>query len=131
MTLDEQVRRAFGDTLRECRKELGPSQEELANLTGVTRQVISKYECYGKTPTLTTIVYLAQALEMSVSDFLRPFDAKLSELEARMKVAEENARSRKIRRKTPPDDSVLYEVNDPSEVLKRQKTSTLPTPADD
>lgn len=45
-----------GDRLRELRKNKGMSQEELANLVGVSKSSISCYEKGTRTPSLETIL---------------------------------------------------------------------------
>ena len=58
----------FGKNLRERRKAVGISQEELAQRAGLHRTVISDHERGRADPLLGSIVKLADALETSASD---------------------------------------------------------------
>lgn len=69
---------AFGEVVRESRKALQFSQEELAFLSGLDRSYISLLECGHKQPTLVTIFQLAKALKTSPSTILTEVESKLS-----------------------------------------------------
>lgn len=59
--------------LKQIRKEKGLSQEELAKLSGVTRQTIiriERNEC--KEMRVSTLLLLCKALKCDVADFLCP-----------------------------------------------------------
>lgn len=58
----------FGSNLRERRKAIGISQEELADRSGLHRTVISDHERGRADPLLGSIVRLAEALDTTVSD---------------------------------------------------------------
>lgn len=55
----------LGDRLREARKKSKLTQEALANLIGVKRSVISKYESGAIEPSITQLEKIASALDVS------------------------------------------------------------------
>jgi transcriptional regulator with XRE-family HTH domain len=59
---------AYGGNLREKRKEVGISQEELAQRSGLHRTVISDHERGRADPQLQSIAKLADALDTTVSE---------------------------------------------------------------
>jgi len=59
---------AFGQVLRECRRDRGLSQDELAFRTGYSRNYIGLLEAGKKSPTLATIARLAEVLDVVPSD---------------------------------------------------------------
>ena len=58
--------------IRERRKELGLSQEELAKRCGVTRQTVNAIENNKYDPTLALAFALARELELTVDELFRP-----------------------------------------------------------
>ncbi|MCC7304527.1 helix-turn-helix transcriptional regulator [bacterium] len=58
----------IGKIIREARKKLGLSQQELAKKIGVTWEMISRYE-RGRSSALQKILELAEALEVEVAKF--------------------------------------------------------------
>lgn len=52
----------FGDRLREIRIEKGLSQQELADILGTSKQVISRYETNQRVPKLTVAIEYAVKL---------------------------------------------------------------------
>lgn len=60
----------YQNKIREIRKSLNISQEELANSIGVNRATISKYESGAISPTLAILSAIAAALDVSVADLL-------------------------------------------------------------
>ena len=58
--------------IRSRRKELGLSQEELANRCGVTRQTIHAIENNKYDPTLWLAFSLARELKVTVDELFRP-----------------------------------------------------------
>jgi transcriptional regulator with XRE-family HTH domain len=63
--------KAFGVLLQEARKSKGISQEKLAELSDLHRTYISDLERGLRNPTLSTIVTLANALEVTASELLK------------------------------------------------------------
>lgn len=64
----------IGESIRKYRKERGWSQRKLGQLSGVSHTQIANYETNTTTPTLETIVKIANALEIS---YLLLIDAQL------------------------------------------------------
>lgn len=63
----DRVAIAFGKALREARKERGMSQEELAANAELDRTYPSLLERGLRTPTLTVLLYLSDALGLPVT----------------------------------------------------------------
>lgn len=70
--------KAFGLVINQMRKELGLSQEALADEARLDRTFISQLETGTKQPSLTTIFRLATALRVEASDLLRRVEASLA-----------------------------------------------------
>ena len=60
----------FANALKNRRKELKMSQEDVARLVGTTKQVVSKYENGIRSPKVTVANKYAKALGMSLEDML-------------------------------------------------------------
>lgn len=58
--------------IREKRKELGLSQEELAKRCGVARQTVNAIENNKYDPTLSLAFSLAKELQLTVDELFRP-----------------------------------------------------------
>jgi len=69
MISDSDILKKFGDKVRDIRKQLNLSQEELADKAGVHRTYIGMIERAEKNITLLNIEKIAIALEMNISDF--------------------------------------------------------------
>lgn len=69
---------AFGEAVRECRAELGLSQESLAFRSGLDRTYISGIERGVRNPTLRTIFKIADALNTSPAALLGKAEERLS-----------------------------------------------------
>lgn len=61
----------FAEALKSARKKKGFSQEFLAEKTGLHRTYISDLECGRRNPSLTTLLKIAHALTLTVSDLLK------------------------------------------------------------
>lgn len=61
----------FGLKIRECRKRIGLSQEQLADQTDIHRTYIGGIERGERNPTLLMMLRLAQALQVDPSDLLK------------------------------------------------------------
>lgn len=72
--------KAFGEVLRDIRRQRGISQEELGFESGYHRTYISLLERGQKSPSLNTIFQIAIALEISPSEMIRRVQAKMGEL---------------------------------------------------
>jgi transcriptional regulator with XRE-family HTH domain len=62
---------AFGEQLKEFRKQKGISQEDFALDAGLDRTYISGLECGKRNPTLKSLCRVAQALEMEPSELIK------------------------------------------------------------
>lgn len=60
---------AFSENIREAREREGLSQEDFAELIGVTQQTVSKYESGIKLPSISTLSDIADVLKCS-TDYL-------------------------------------------------------------
>lgn len=58
--------------IRDRRKELGLSQEELAKKCGVSRQTVNAIENNKYDPTLSLAFHLAKALQVTVDQLFTP-----------------------------------------------------------
>jgi transcriptional regulator with XRE-family HTH domain len=65
------VERAFGESLRQIRKERGISQESLSFDSSLDRTYVSLIERGLKSPTIRTLFAVAKVLEVRPSDLLR------------------------------------------------------------
>lgn len=61
---------SFADALREARKKRGLSQEDLADILGVSRQAISKWELGEGYPEVEKLIQLAKQLDVSLDSLL-------------------------------------------------------------
>lgn len=61
---------AFGDNLAEMLFELGMTQQELANRTGLAKSTISDYIHKVKLPGIRAIVNIAYALDVDVNELV-------------------------------------------------------------
>jgi len=68
---------AFGQVLKELRKEKGLSQEELAHESGLDRTFISLLERGKRQPSLGTIISIANVLELTASTFVQKVEVVL------------------------------------------------------
>jgi transcriptional regulator with XRE-family HTH domain len=64
------IEEAFGEVIRELRKESQISQEKLAERSNLDRSFISLLECGRKQPSLITIFQLAKAFNIPASKIL-------------------------------------------------------------
>ena len=60
--------RTFGENLKSERKLSGLTQQELADKIGIKQQQLSQWECNKFEPTVSSIVELAKALDVSFDD---------------------------------------------------------------
>lgn len=73
MNHSAEVAAQFGRNLARCRKRAGLSQEELGSRAGLHRTAIGLLERGARTPKVDTIVRLAGAVSVPVSDLLVGF----------------------------------------------------------
>jgi transcriptional regulator with XRE-family HTH domain len=72
--------KAFGQVLKEIRRERGISQEELGFESGFHRTYISLLERGQKSPSLNTVFQLAMALQISPSDMIQRVEAWMDQM---------------------------------------------------
>jgi transcriptional regulator with XRE-family HTH domain len=65
----------FAENLRQRRKQLGLSQEQLGARADIQMADISRYESGSRDPRISTVARLAIALEIPIADLLAPQDA--------------------------------------------------------
>lgn len=68
---------AFGRTLRKLRRDKDLSQEALASEAGLSAKHVGEIERANKDPRLTTVMRLADALELPSADLFRQVDERL------------------------------------------------------
>ena len=71
------AREAFSRLLRQKRKELEFSQEELADRTGLAVQYISMLERNVRQPTITTLFLLSYGLALPLSEFIKHIEEEI------------------------------------------------------
>jgi len=69
------IRKRFGDAVRRRRRELGVSQERLAERAQLHRTYISDVERGNRNPSLESITRIARALDLEPSALLRLAEA--------------------------------------------------------
>jgi transcriptional regulator with XRE-family HTH domain len=67
---------AFGRTLRKARRDRDLSQEALADEAGLSAKHVGEIERANKDPRLTTVLKLADALELRSGELFRQFDER-------------------------------------------------------
>ena len=77
---------SFGENLRNVRKQRGVTQEELAELLGVSRQAISKWESDGGYPETEKLLVISKTLNISIDYLLND----VSVMEEKEKTEEKN-----------------------------------------
>jgi transcriptional regulator with XRE-family HTH domain len=80
-TSRQRVAREFGATLREARCERGLTQEEIAERADFDRVYPSMLERGLRTPTLTVLLKLAEALQIEPAELIRRVDQRLRGIE--------------------------------------------------
>lgn len=70
----------FGRVLRRVRRERDLSQEALAHAAGLTPNHVSELERARRDPRLTTLVQLADALDVRLGELLEGFDEQREQL---------------------------------------------------
>jgi transcriptional regulator with XRE-family HTH domain len=70
----DDLRAAFGRRVRELRRRLGISQEELADRAGIHWTYLGGIERGERNPALVNIGKVVRALQVSLADFWSSFD---------------------------------------------------------
>ena len=76
---DRSLSRAFGDTVRSMRKEIGLSQEAFADSCGLDRTYVSLIERGIRNPTIKTVWTVAKGLGKRPSELLVRVEQELGE----------------------------------------------------
>ena len=71
------IETAFGEVIRELRKQKKLSQEDVAHESGLDRSFISLLETGRQQPSLITIFQLAKALGISAGELITAVEEKL------------------------------------------------------
>ena len=74
MFLEDAINRAIGGRLREERRRLNLTLQDVAHRSGLSLGMISKIENAQTSPSLRTLARLSQALEVPVTTFFRGFE---------------------------------------------------------
>lgn len=87
------VQDAFGKRLRDIRRRKDLTQEQLADLSGLSIQYVGEIERGKRNPSLTTIETLAKALTLPITDFfeLQEFQIDPKDIKAKLISQIENA----------------------------------------
>jgi transcriptional regulator with XRE-family HTH domain len=68
---------AFGRTVRKARRDRDLSQEALADEAGLSAKHVGEIERANKDPRLTTVLKLADALELRSNELFLQFDERI------------------------------------------------------
>lgn len=68
---------AFGKTIRKARRDLDLSQEALADRAGLSSKHVGEIERANKDPRVTTVLKLADALELRTGELFTRYDERL------------------------------------------------------
>jgi transcriptional regulator with XRE-family HTH domain len=68
--IDSPDRAAFGDRLRQLRKERGLTQAQLGDRMGISQRLVAYYEAQGGSPSPELLVQFAEALGVSTATLL-------------------------------------------------------------
>ena len=60
--------RKLGETIRECRRQRGLNQQQLAEALGISIAYMSLIERGGRNPPFTRVVAIARVLKVSLAD---------------------------------------------------------------
>ena len=71
---------SFGENLVSLRKRKGVSQEQLAEVLGLTRQTVSKWELNQSTPDLQYIVHISEYFNVSLDYLIKGEESTLKEV---------------------------------------------------
>ncbi len=112
---------SVGTTIKKLRRERNMTQEQLAELLGVSTNAVSQWECDKTAPDISHLPILANIFEVSADilleiDFskskkqaeIEAFKAKHQELHSQGKTAERLILCREMQKKYPNDETVQY-----------------------
>ena len=112
---------SIGSTIKRLRRERYITQEQLAEMLGVSTNAVSQWECDKTAPDISNLPLLANIFEVSADVLLeidiskskkqaeiKEFIAKHTELHSQGKTAERLKLCREMQRKYPNDETVRY-----------------------
>ena len=112
---------SIGTTIKKLRRDRNITQEQLAELLGVSTNAVSQWECDKTAPDISHLPVLANIFEVSADILLeidiskskkqseiKEFTAKYAELHNQGKTAERLQLSRAMQKKYPNDETVRY-----------------------
>ncbi|KAM3099139.1 helix-turn-helix domain-containing protein [Phormidesmis sp. 146-35] len=76
---NDNIKARFGEAVRQRRRELSISQEQLAGRSGFHRSYISTVELGMRNPTLENIEKFAEALEISIADLFTKYGIEIKD----------------------------------------------------
>ena len=76
------LRKTLASLISERRRQLGLSQEKLAERVGIHRTYVSQLERGLKVPTMDVFLKICGALEIRASEFIWHLEEKLDELQS-------------------------------------------------
>ncbi|MDA2937395.1 helix-turn-helix domain-containing protein, partial [Acidobacteria bacterium AH-259-A15] len=76
MSLDDTTLKNIGQRIKEARTQRKVSQERLAEISNLSATYIGRLERGEKTPSLETLIVLAQSMDVSVFDLLVDLETK-------------------------------------------------------
>lgn len=86
----------FGENLVNLRKSKGVSQEQLAEVLGLTRQTVSKWELNQSTPDLQYIVQMGEYFDVSLDYLIKGKEVIVSEVSVKERNEEEGKKSNHV-----------------------------------
>ncbi len=114
---------SIGTTIKKLRRDRNITQEQLAEMLGVSTNAVSQWECDKTAPDISHLPILANIFEVSADVLLeidiakskkqteiKEFTAKYAELHSRGKTAERLKLSRAMQKKYPNDETVRYHL---------------------
>ncbi len=112
---------SVGTTIKKLRRDRNITQEQLAEMLGVSTNAVSQWECDKTAPDISHLPILANIFEVSADILLeidiakskkqaeiKEFTAKYAELHSQGKTAERLELSRSMQKKYPNDETVCY-----------------------
>ena len=114
---------SIGTTIKKLRRDRNITQEQLAELLGVSTNAVSQWECDKTAPDISHLPVLANIFEVSADVLLeidiakskkqteiKEFTAKCAELHSQGKTEERLKLCRKMQKKYPNDETVRYNL---------------------
>ena len=114
---------SIGTTIKRLRREKGMTQEQLAELLGLSTNAISQWECDKTAPDISNLPVLANIFEVSADILLEidiakskkqaeieDFKAKYAKLHSQGKTEERVLLSRAMQKKYPNDETVRHHL---------------------